>query len=493
VDNLLATPETPSPHAVPESSPSRGAEIAAEIWDRARATFQAEFPSGAYGAWFAHARGVAFDGTCFTIEVPSSFAQGWLRERYQVAIEETLAGLVGGPVTLEIAIALTPPQRSPSAGGALVDGDAVAAAVAARDAERAIADAERADAVAIAHVHRTILLNPRCTFDAFVVGRSNEFAHAAANAVAERPGVAYNPLFIYGGVGLGKTHLVQSIGHAVLERDPRKRVYYLSAEAWLNEMVSAIQNNATLAFKEKYRTADYFLLDDIQFLSGKVSTQLELFHTFNALHDARKQIVLTSDRPPHEIAELEERLVSRFQGGLVVDIQSPDLETRLAILRKRATGEGIAVEDDVTLLIANSVKNNVRELEGSLVRLLAYASLTGRDITLDLARQVLRDYLSQPSRKVTVDQIQGAVIEFFSLPSDAMRSRRRTAALAHPRQIAMYLVRQMAGLSLTEIGRKFGGRDHTTVLHACEKIRSDVERDPSLAEAITRLRKMIEG
>jgi chromosomal replication initiator protein len=265
----------------------------------------------------------------------------------------------------------------------------------------------------------------------------------------------------------------------------------MSAEAWMNEMVSAIQNGTTLQFKEKFRGADFLLIDDVHFLSGKESTQQELFHTFNSLIDARKQIVLTSDRPASEIAELEERLVSRFQAGLVVDVQSPDLEMRLAILRKRAATEGIALDDDVTLLIADSVKSNVRELEGSLVRLLAYASLTGRDITLDLARQVLKDYLSSPSRRTTVEQIQTVITEFYSLPGDAMRSKRRTAALAHPRQIAMYLAREMTGLSLIEIGRKFGGRDHTTVIHACEKIRQDMESNPTVHDAVVRLRSRL--
>jgi chromosomal replication initiator protein len=463
VDNLCATPDPGVP--VTATHP-------ADVWRRALAVFRAEVPPGAYDAWFAPARGIAYDGRRFTLEVPSAFAESWLRDRYVPTIEATLARVAGAEILLDIVVAASAAKRP-------------------TNPQRADAPQEDGDGAAPLAPQRGIQLNSRYTFSTFVVGRSNEFAQAACKAVAERPGHAYSPLFIYGGVGLGKTHLVQAIGHAVLERDPTTRVHYMSAEAWMNDMVSSIQNNATAAFRQKYRGADYLLLDDVQFLSGKESTQLELFHTFNVLTDGRKQIVLTSDRPPHEIADVEERLISRFQAGLVADIQSPDLETRLAILRNRASGEATIVGDDITLLIANSVKNNVRELEGSLVRLLAYASLTGRDLTLELARQVLRDYLSQPSRKVTVDQVQGAVIEFFSLQRDAMTSRRRSAAVARPRQIAMFLAREMTGLSLTEIGRKFGGRDHTTVLHACEKIRADVERDPSAADAVGRLRAIL--
>jgi chromosomal replication initiator protein len=467
VDNMLVTGLGP---AAPEAP--------AQVWDRALGHFQDVVPRGAYEAWFAHARGVAQDQERFTIEVPSPFAQQWLRDHYRPTIEETLARLTGRRVELDIRICATPPARPVFAHppASISDSRATAQSLAAP----ALAPPPR------------IQLNQRYTFGAFVVGGSNEFAHAACKAISERPGTAYNPLFIYGGVGLGKTHLIQAIGHAVLERDPNTRVFYMSAEVWMNEMVSSIQNGTTLAFKEKFRSADFLLLDDVQFLSGKESTQQELFHTFNVLIDARKQIVLTSDRPPTEIAELEERLVSRFQAGLVVDIQSPDLETRLAILRKRAVTEGIVLDDSVTLLIANNVKNNIRELEGSLVRLLAYASLNGRDITLELARQVLKDYLAYPSRKTSVEEIQGAVTEFFSLTADAMRSRRRTAAVAHPRQIAMYLAREMTGLSLAEIGRKFGGRDHTTVLHAYDKIRDDILQNPTIADAVTRVRSRLE-
>lgn len=477
MDNLLTTLPSSEPAALPDHQ---------EIWRLVLAAMSESLPKGAYDAWFAHARAVGADDTRFTIEVASSFTQEWLRDRYRAMIEQALAEITGRPLVVEIRISPEMAARSVAP---------VFVAAAPTDPRIAAAVAQSGDGSAPSHAAISTprpQLNPRYTFESFVVGGSNEFAHAACRAVSERPGASYNPLFIYGGVGLGKTHLIQAIGHAVLAKNPRTRVFYMSAEAWMNEMVSAIQNGTTLQFKERFRTADFLLIDDVPFLSGKESTQQELFHTFNVLIDARKQIVLTSDRPPNEIADLEERLVSRFQAGLVADIQSPDLEMRLAILRKRSVTEGIALDDDVTLLIADSVKSNVRELEGSLVRLLAYASLTGRDITIDLARQVLKDYLSSPSRKISVEQIQTATIEFFSLPADAMRSKRRTAALSHPRQIAMFLSREMTGLSLAEIGRKFGGRDHTTVLHACEKIRVDLSRDPTVTDALTRIRSRIE-
>jgi chromosomal replication initiator protein len=500
VDNLLVT--VPPEDSPPPLDPTT-------VWRRALDNIQSAVPKGAYDAWFAHARAVDLAGDRFTIEVGSSFTQQWLRDRYRATIEETLASVLGRSTFLEIQVSpelaarvnsergLEPPAHDaperPQVEERRRATDQMLPSTTAASAPQIPGSPAALTAAAAGPRPPSgrIQLNPRYTFETFVVGPSNEFAHAASKAISARPGTSYNPLFIYGGVGLGKTHLVQAIGHAVIESDPRTRVFYMSAEAWMNEMVSAIQNGTTLQFKEKFRGADFLLIDDVHFLSGKESTQQELFHTFNSLIDARKQIVLTSDRPASEIAELEERLVSRFQAGLVVDVQSPDLEMRLAILRKRAATEGIALDDDVTLLIADSVKSNVRELEGSLVRLLAYASLTGRDITLDLARQVLKDYLSSPSRRTTVEQIQTVITEFYSLPGDAMRSKRRTAALAHPRQIAMYLAREMTGLSLIEIGRKFGGRDHTTVIHACEKIRQDMESNPTVHDAVVRLRSRL--
>ncbi len=487
MDNLLTTPDLANPSALPHNADGGRSPAleAGDLWSRALTLFQDTLPPGMFDAWIAQVRGVAFEGSRFTIEVPNAWMQGGIRDKHVATIEETLSRVIGRPVSLDIAVATEPRERI------VAPASASTAAGAGHDGNGG--GAQHAAGVHVADAPSTgIQLNPRYTFANFVVGRSNEFAHAAALAVAGTAPHSYNPLFIYGGVGLGKSHLVQAIAHAVLERNPAARVFYLSAETWMNEMIASLQSGRILGFKEKFRRADYFLLDDIQFFGGKESTQEELFHTFNFLLDGNKKIVLASDRPVHQIEDLEERLVSRFQAGLVADIQSPDFETRLAILRKRSAAEGIAMSDEVSLVVASCVKNNVRELEGSLTRLLAYASLTGREITTDLARQVLKEYLSQPSRRVTIDQIQDAVVEFYNLPADAMRSRKRTAAVAGARQVAMFIAREMTGLSLSEIGKRFGGRDHTTVLHAVEKVKLDAERDPTVADAIARLKKTVE-
>ncbi|HUP19102.1 MAG TPA: chromosomal replication initiator protein DnaA [Gemmatimonadota bacterium] len=313
-------------------------------------------------------------------------------------------------------------------------------------------------------------LNPKYVFDAFVVGNSNQWAHAASMAVAETPANAYNPLFIYGGVGLGKTHLMQAIGNVSLASGKLPRVCYLSAEQFMNQMVEALQHNKTLDFRNKYRRMDLLLIDDVQFLQGKDATQEEFFHTFNALYDAHKQIVLTSDRPPKEIPTLEERLVSRFEWGLVVDIQPPDLETRIAILQHKAAKNNLDVPQDVILFIAKYVKSNVRELEGSLIRLMAHSSLNGSDITIESAEEVLKNILTHEIIRVTVDRIQQVVAQEFGVTIEGLKSRKRTKTLTVPRQYAMFLCRQLTDLPLVEIGQAFGGRDHTTVIHACDKI-----------------------
>jgi chromosomal replication initiator protein len=331
-------------------------------------------------------------------------------------------------------------------------------------------------------------LNPKYMFEQFVVGKSNQFCHAAARAVAEHPATAYNPLFVFGGSGLGKTHIMQAIGnHIVQTNDSGTIVHYASAESFMNEMIGAIQGGRTWHFRNKYRRVDVLLIDDIQFLQGKESTQEEFFHTFNALHDAHKQIVITSDRPPKEIPTLEERLVSRFEWGLVTDIQPPDLETRIAILRKKAADDDLEIADDLLEFIASNVRSNIRELEGSLIRLLAFASLTDNDLSIDLARGVLKDFLGHHDKIVTVEQIQRVVADHFGIPEEAMKVKKRTTSLAYPRQIAMHLSRELTSLSLSEIGNRFGGRHHTTVMHACEKIGSAKTADPELRHIVERL------
>lgn len=335
-------------------------------------------------------------------------------------------------------------------------------------------------------------LNPRYTFDHFVVGKSNQFANAAALAVAQHPGEAYNPLFIFGGSGLGKTHVMQAIGNRILEQNTQSIVHYTSAENFMNEMISAIQSGDTVSFRNKWRKIDVLLIDDVQFLQGKESTQEEFFHTFNALYNAHKQIVLTSDRPPKEIPTLEERLVSRFEWGLVTDIQPPDFETRIAILRKKARDDSLEIPDDVLELIASNVRSNIRELEGSLVRLLAFSSLADQEIDVSLAKEVLKDFLKEPARIITVEQIQKVVSDYYGIPEEGMKVKKRTSSLAFPRQIAMFLSREMTDHSLSEIGNRFGGRDHTTVMHAYEKITKARDEDAELRRILLKLTKLLE-
>ncbi len=332
-------------------------------------------------------------------------------------------------------------------------------------------------------------LNPKYTFDEFVVGSNSRMTYAACMAVSEKPAVVYNPLFIYGGVGLGKTHLMQAIGHFVLENNPELKVHYSSAETFMNELISAIRLGNSHEFREKYRSVDILLIDDVQFLAGKESTQEEFFHTFNSLHGSRKQIVVTSDRPPKEIPTLEERLVSRFEWGLITDIQPPDYETRLAILRKKVEKDKVEMPDDVLALIADSVKSNIRELEGSLVKLLVHASVYKKDIDLEMAKEVLKDFIKNTKKKINIATIQKVTAQHYRVPVEAMKSKIRTAKYAFPRQVAIYLTRELTNCSLTQIGQRFGGRDHTTVIHACQKISELLERDVALKAAVREIKK----
>ncbi len=335
-------------------------------------------------------------------------------------------------------------------------------------------------------------LNPKYTFDSFVVGNSNNFAHAAAKAVAENPAQAYNPLFIYGGVGLGKTHLMHAIGHRILEHNPRAKVIYISTETFTNDLIQSIQENSRVQFRNKYRTANVLIIDDIQFLVAKDRTQEEFFNTFNALYTAGNQIVISSDKPPKELINLEDRLVSRFEGGLVADIQPPDLETRVAILKRRSIIEGIDVAESVLTFIAEKVNSNIRQLEGSLTRVIAYARLTKRPIDLSLADAALKDIISgYESAPVTIPLVQQIVADYYSIDTESLLSQRRTMEVTYPRQIAMYLCKQLTNKSLKYIGSCFGGRDHSTVISACKKIDFDLLNDPQTAAVIEDLSKRI--
>jgi chromosomal replication initiator protein len=335
-------------------------------------------------------------------------------------------------------------------------------------------------------------LNTKYKFSTFVVGASNQFAHAAARAVAESPSLSYNPLFLYGGVGLGKTHLMHAIGHHILENDPSLRLVYISSERFMNELINSIRYDRTFDFREKYRNIDVLLMDDIQFLAGKERTQEEFFHTFNALYDAQRQIVLTSDSPPKEIPTLEERLRSRFEWGLLADIQPPDLETKVAILKRKADVEGVSIPDDVFLFIATGSKSNVRELEGALIRLVAYASLTDTSITVDLARAVLRDTLRAEAASVTIARIQQNVCEHFGLRQGELSSRSNARRITKPRQIAMFLCKQLTDHSLPEIGRAFGGKHHSTVIHSVRKVEHDCQTDDEIHRVVHNLMEALQ-
>ena len=335
-------------------------------------------------------------------------------------------------------------------------------------------------------------LNPKYTFNSFVIGNSNRFAHAASLAVAEAPAKAYNPLFIYGGVGLGKTHLMHAIGHYILQNNPNAKVEYVSSEKFTNELINAIKHDKNEEFRNKYRKVDVLLIDDIQFIAGKEGTQEEFFHTFNALHDANKQIILSSDRPPKEIPTLEDRLRSRFEWGLIADIQEPDFETRMAILKKKADVEKLNVANEVMVYIASKIKSNIIELEGALIRIVAYSSLTNKEITVDLASEALKDIISKKqSKNVTINLIQDVVANYYNLNIDELKSQRRTRNIAYPRQIAMYLSRKLTDMSLPKIGEEFGGRDHTTVIHAYEKISENLNSDENLQHTIDEITKKL--
>ena len=339
-------------------------------------------------------------------------------------------------------------------------------------------------------------LNPKYTFDTFVIGNSNRFAHAACVAVAESPAKAYNPLFLYGGVGLGKTHLMHAIGHHIMCQQEDPKVVYVSSEKFTNELINSIKNDKNEEFRNKYRNVDVLLIDDIQFIAGKEGTQEEFFHTFNALHEANKQIIISSDRPPKEIPTLEDRLRSRFEMGLITDIQPPDFETRIAILRKKAQLENINVPNEVMTYIAKYIKSNIRELEGALTRVVAYSSLTNKNISLELATEALKDIISSPkSEEITVNIIKEKVSTAFGIKMDDFNSKKRTRTIAYPRQIAMYLSRELTDLSLPKIGNEFGGRDHTTVIHAHDKISKDLEleKNSELKEKISKIIAELKG
>jgi chromosomal replication initiator protein len=423
----------------------------ASIWDQILSRIETKVNRHSFYTWFKPTSLVLDAGGSISVRVPNQLFKDWLGKHYSLVLSEALTEVQRPDAALVFLPEGVAPPEMPV--------PTVAAVV-----------AERPEVVATPQPPRVGSLNERYTFDTFIVGPSNQFAHAACRAVAEAPSRSYNPLFIYGGVGLGKTHLMHAVGRYVLQHDPSLKLTYISSERFMNEMINAIRYERILDFREQYRSVDILLVDDIQFLAGKESTQTEFFHTFNALYDAQKQIVLSSDRPPHEIQQLEERLRSRFEWGLIADIQPPDLETKVAILKRKAEAEAVPLPDDVAMFIAGRIKSNIRELEGSLIRLIAYASLTGRDISLDLTQEVLRDAIDLDTRAITIESIQKYVADYYQLKVHELKSRNNSKSVALPRQVAMYLCKQLTTASLPEIGRSFGNKHHSTVLHSIRKV-----------------------
>ncbi|MFZ5634227.1 MAG: chromosomal replication initiator protein DnaA [Bacillota bacterium] len=424
-----------------------------ETWNHILSTLQVRINSPSIETWLHAMKPIAFIDDSLIIEVPDKFTKDWVADRYGPIIRSILYDFLEEEMNVEFILHQELPAR--------------------------ILNKNKKFS---AHPEDTLPhLNTKYTFDTFVVGNSNRFAHAASLAVAESPARSYNPLFIYGGVGLGKTHLMHAIGNHIISRSSPLKVLYITSEKFTNELINSIRDDKTVEFRNKYRSVDILLIDDIQFLAGKERTQEEFFHTFNTLYEANKQIIISSDRPPKDIPTLEDRLRSRFEWGLITDIQTPDFETRTAILRKKAQLENLDVPDDILTYIAGKIQSNIRELEGALIRVIAFASFNKQEINLQLAETVLKDILPESKpRQITVGLIQQVVSDYFNLRPEDLKAKKRTRNVSFPRQIAMYLTREMTDLSLPKIGEVYGGRDHTTVIHAYERINSEMQLDPSL-------------
>src|SRR5262245_21450512 len=428
-----------------------------DTWQQVLNYVEKKVNQQSYNTWFKPTQLIKHDGRALYVLVPNSYFQDWLNEHIDVVLDAAHAAGFSD-INVVYIIEKLPVDRI---------------------------DAPSQGQLDFESVENT--LNPKYTFETFVVGSSNQFAHAAAQAVADRPSKAYNPLFIYGGVGLGKTHLMHAIGHALKLNNKPLRLTYVSTEKFTNELINAIRHDKLLSFRERYRNNDVLMIDDIQFIAGKERTQEEFFHTFNALYDAHKQIIISADCPPREIPTLEERLHSRFEWGLIADIQPPDLETKVAIIKKKAERQNIGIPDNVALYIASKIKSNIRELEGALVRLIAYCSLTGSDITLPTAQETLHDILGAGDRAITVEMIQKAVADHFQMRVQDLKAKNNSKSVAMPRQVAMYLCKKLTGISLPQIGREFGNKHHTTVLHSINKIELLRQKDAETGELIQTL------
>jgi chromosomal replication initiator protein len=440
---------------------------AQKIWDKAQGYLKDRLGKTVFETWILPLRPRLQNEHALVLDAPDNFFKDWVEKHYKQVIQEALKGVAKEEMTVDLDASVL----APSDPGKL------------KSETLRIRPPESQDGLG---------LNPRYTFDNFVVGPSNRHAHAYSLAVAESPAKAYNPLFIYGGVGLGKTHLMQAIcQHIKNKKTGLVKICYMPSERFTNELIDAIQHHSTAAFRQKYRNMDVLVIDDIHFIAGKDSTQEEFFHTFNTLYDAHKQIVICSDRPAKEIANLQERLVSRFSWGLATDIQPPDLETRVAILKKKIEREPVTVPDEVIFFIAQLIKTNIRELEGALIRIIAYSLLEEKPITLELAKEVLKDLLKEPKKLITVDFIQRCVAEEFGISLQDLRTKRRNKTIVLPRQVAMYLSRELTDLSLPEIGEFFGGKDHTTVLHSYNKIKGNLSINELLKDRVDRVTNII--
>ncbi len=449
---------------------------AADLWNRVLDSLEDEVNAHIYNTWFGPLEPKSLDNKNLVLEAPHSFIRDWIEENYITTMTKSVQSLSGKKLAVKIVV-----------GGGAIN-------------EPGVAEPEPTEDTAITHPSEyhnaksnNRSLNPKYTFDSFVVGSSNQFAHAAAMAVAEHPARSYNPLFVYGGVGLGKTHLMHAIGHHVLKHDPSSKLCYLSSERFMNDLINSLRFDRMVQFREMYRNMDVLLVDDIQFIAGKERTQEEFFHTFNTLFDSHKQIVVSSDKFPKEIPDLEERLRSRFEWGLVADIQPPDLETKVAILEKKAELSGISLPKQVSLFMAENTTSNIRELEGYLLRVVAFATIKkAKFITMELVEEALKNFIDQKQKIITVDQIQKEVAGFYNLKISDLKSKKKNKALILPRHGAMFLTRRLTDLSLPEIGRQFGGRDHTTVMHALQKVENILGNDPGYERTMDTLTRKIE-
>jgi len=445
-----------------------------QLWNELLERIKQVVSTDSFELWFRPLKPLSLDEKRFTVQVPNKFFTNWFNEHYVEQLNQFLKDITGKEILI----------------GFSIDPDGQKYYNRKKE-EIILPPPASADETQFAGLN----LNPRYTFESFVVGPSNRFAQATAEAVSNDPGKVYNPLFIYGGVGLGKTHLLHAIGHAIKKKKSSKIILYITSERFTNDLIDSIRKDRMATFRNKYRNLDVLLIDDIQFLAGKEQTQEAFFHTFNTLYDNHKQIVISSDSTPKDIPTLEERLCSRFQWGVIADLQPPDLETRIAILRKKVELEKIYVPDDVILFLAGKIKSNIRELEGSLIRIVAFSSLTGSEITVDRTKEILKDVLKKDEavRPISVENIQKVVCTHFHIDTKEMKSKKRTEAIAWPRQIAMYLARNLTELSTTEIGNQFGGRDHTTVMYACEKIKNKLSADPYFSALVNKIINEIKG